>query len=238
MDFHPLANLFPLMEGTEFDELVEDIRKHGLREPIAVYEGKILDGRNRYRACKAADVTPKVMEADCGDDPVAFVVSKNLHRRHLSPSQVAMVGGRIANLQQGDNRFTVDPPKGGSISQASAARLTGASERSIQRARVVLKKGDPALVQAVEAGQVPVRRAAELAQRPHAEQRQALSEPKPRQQKADCGRRHDTNGKPGKGVILANEAINCLIRIPKNDPLRERGFQIVMDWIKAQRKAE
>ena len=47
---HPIANIFPRMSDTEFDELVEDIKKNGLQEHIWLYEGKILDGRNRYEA--------------------------------------------------------------------------------------------------------------------------------------------------------------------------------------------
>jgi ParB-like chromosome segregation protein Spo0J len=58
LQFYPLADIFPLMEGTEFDELVADIKPHGLIEPIVIYEDMILDRRNRYRACIAADVEP------------------------------------------------------------------------------------------------------------------------------------------------------------------------------------
>jgi ParB-like chromosome segregation protein Spo0J len=56
LEFHPLANLFPLMEGQEFNEFAADIRAHGLREPITLYEGKVLDGRNRYRAATETDI--------------------------------------------------------------------------------------------------------------------------------------------------------------------------------------
>jgi ParB-like chromosome segregation protein Spo0J len=82
LEFHALANIFPLVEGTEFDELVADIREQGLHEPIVVYEDRILDGRNRYRACEAAGIEPS-FTVYTGDNPVAYVVSLNLRRRHL-----------------------------------------------------------------------------------------------------------------------------------------------------------
>jgi hypothetical protein len=86
-DFHPLADLFPLMEGEEFDELVRDIKKHrGLRERIKLLGEEILDGRNRYRACLAANIRPTFDHLPTVD-PVDYVVGANLHRRHLTPDQ-------------------------------------------------------------------------------------------------------------------------------------------------------
>lgn len=85
MEFHPIANVFPLVEGEEFRELVKDIEKNGQHQPIYMYEGKILDGRNRFRACLEADVEPWI-EKWAGSNPVEFVASLNLHRRHLSSS--------------------------------------------------------------------------------------------------------------------------------------------------------
>jgi ParB-like chromosome segregation protein Spo0J len=86
IEFHPLAALFALVDGEEFSRLVEDIRQHGLREPVTLYENKVLDGRNRYRACVMAEVACR-FEDYTGDDPAAFVLSMNLHRRHLSPAK-------------------------------------------------------------------------------------------------------------------------------------------------------
>src|SRR6266700_874756 len=86
--FHPLANLFPLLYDDEFAELIADIKNHGLREPSWLYEDKVLDGRNRYRACRAAGVDPQFLHfSGTHDEARAFVVSANLHRRHLSPKQ-------------------------------------------------------------------------------------------------------------------------------------------------------
>jgi ParB-like chromosome segregation protein Spo0J len=86
--FHPLANLFPLMEGEEFDALVADIKANGLHYPIVLYDGKILDGRNRYRACLAAGFEPAVRNGDNWiGDPASFVISRNIRRRHLTAEQ-------------------------------------------------------------------------------------------------------------------------------------------------------
>ena len=100
VDFHPLANIFPLIEGKEYAELVEDIRQHGLHEPIVLFEDAILDGRNRYRACLDAGETPEFLEYD-GDDPIGYVISLNLRRRHLNESQRSMVAAKLATLRVG-----------------------------------------------------------------------------------------------------------------------------------------
>ena len=85
LKFHPLADNFPLMEGQEFADLVVDIKTHGLHEPIVIFQGQILEGRNRYRACKAAGVSyvaDNILDPEF--DAVAYVVSTNIHRRHLT----------------------------------------------------------------------------------------------------------------------------------------------------------
>jgi ParB-like chromosome segregation protein Spo0J len=86
LKFHPLADMFPLIEGAEFAELVTDIKASGLVEPIVVLDGMILDGRNRYRACIEAGVEP-TYRPFTRDDPAAHVTSANIHRRHLNAEQ-------------------------------------------------------------------------------------------------------------------------------------------------------
>ena len=242
--FHPLADIFPLLEGAEFAALVEDIAEHGLREPIKLYNGQIIDGRNRYRACLEANIDPRfeaygdrdayrlefidesereyhdgasevaqfflpaegeyVEELDFScpyrgeiADPVAYVVSLNLKRRHLSEGQRGMVAAKLANLgvgrprdnganlpdyaadQPGDGElFPVDDVKAESdpvppvapVSIAQAAGLLNVSERTVKSARAVQREGAPELVAAVERGEISVSTAAEVATLPKPEQ--------------------------------------------------------------------
>ena len=171
MDIHELANIFPKLGDEELKELCADIEKNGLAEPITVYEGKILDGRNRWTACTRLGIEPKTIEYT-GNDPLAFVLSKNLHRRHLNESQRAMIAAKIANLPKG--RPGKNPPIGG-FTQSEAAKMLNTSERSVGRASKVQKSSVPEVAKAVETGKVPVSVAAKLADAPPEEQREAIA---------------------------------------------------------------
>jgi hypothetical protein len=83
---HPAAQLFPELPADELKALADDIKKNGQFQTILVFGGKILDGRNRLKACKLAGVEPR-FERIALVDPLDFVVSCNLHRRHLTPAQ-------------------------------------------------------------------------------------------------------------------------------------------------------
>jgi hypothetical protein len=172
LELHPLADLFPMMTDVELDELGEDMLRHGQREPIWLYEGKILDGRNRYRACLMKGIEPRTTETSVAD-PLAFVISLNLKRRHLDASQRAMVVAEIAKLPKGAH-----PPIGGSSpTQDVAAKLLNVSVRSGQRARYVKDHGTPDLVDAVKHGDVRVAAAAEFAkQNPPLDQHRLIAE--------------------------------------------------------------
>src|SRR5262245_24632945 len=168
--FHPLADIFPLIEGKEFDELVADIKEHGLRDPVVMFEDMILDGRNRHRACLAASVEPTYRVYQ-GDDPVSYVISLNLRRRHLDESQRAMVAAKLATLRRGDNQHSPI----GETSQAKAATLLNVGKRSVERVVEVRDHGAPELVQAVERGNVSVSAAADIATQSVDEQREIVA---------------------------------------------------------------
>lgn len=173
LEFHELANLFPLMEGREFDDLVTDIELHGCREPIYLLDGKILDGRNRWRACEKIGARPTLVDYE-GDDAAAFVISLNLHRRHLSESQRMLVAGKLANLRDGqraDQAAQTCAP----VTQSAAAEMLNVSRRGVQLAREVIDRGSPDLVAAVEQGRVSVSAAADVSSLPKGQQSEIVA---------------------------------------------------------------
>ena len=171
MEYHELANIFPLVQEHELSELAQDILENGLINPIVLLDGKILDGRNRYRACQICDVEP-VYETYQGNDPLAYVISLNLQRRHLSESQRAMVAAKIANMpahRPTDNSANLQ------TSRAQAAEMLNVSERTVNTAKKVEASGAEELVAAVESGRVSVSAAADVSTLPKNEQAQIVA---------------------------------------------------------------
>lgn len=162
LGYHSLANLFPLIEGEEFEELVANIRQNGVREPIHLFEGLILDGRNRQRAADAADM-PVRYEVFEGSFAAAleFVISKNLHRRHLTDQQRISVAAKFCNLMPG--RPSGETPPIGGITTHDAAKAFNVKQRSIERAKQVYRKATPEIAAAMDRGKLPVDTAARAA---------------------------------------------------------------------------
>lgn len=88
---HRFGRILPWMTKPELNSLADSIRRHGLRHPITLYQGRILDGKCRYRACLLAGVAPSFVEFQ-GDDlaALAYVESLNLMRANYSPDQRAV----------------------------------------------------------------------------------------------------------------------------------------------------
>jgi len=163
----------PLMDEASLKDLAADIKANGLLEPIDVYEGKILDGRNRYNACKIARVEPAFREV-CPPDPVAYVLSRNLRRRHLDVGQRAMIGdkARTYYAQQAKERQrkhsdtapgkpavnTSGTVSGSDFGEArdQAGKAVGVSGPTMDKARKVREQGHADLVKAVETGKLDV----------------------------------------------------------------------------------
>lgn len=203
IEFHPLANIFPLIEGSDFDELVRDIQARGLLEQIVLLDGKILDGRNRYRAGVAAGILPRHLSeitaaqikyfrhyVPIGAPPPSqaelldFAWSKNWHRRHLTPSQRAIViadyeafrhgGARRLPVQDANLHLEGLESQAPGPTRADLAERGQVSERLLASAGVVRDHAVPEVKEAVRRGEIAVTSAEEIAQKPVDEQRAIL----------------------------------------------------------------
>lgn len=186
---HPLSAAFPAMPESEIEALAEDIEKGGQRDPGILFEGMVLDGWHRFLACQRLGIQFRTAEFD-GDDPVAFVLSKNLHRRHLTASQraaavVAATNWRPLGANQHGKEGRNPVP---TLTEKDMARMAEVTDRTIRQAKVAHEAG---LGERVKAGEVSAKRAAEVAKLPPKEREKALREPAPTEKK---GRSAD----PGK----------------------------------------
>lgn len=161
-DFHPLANLFPLIADAEASDLAKSIADNGLREPIVLFEGQILDGRNRFLACREAGVEPRFENLPKDTDPLHYVVDLNLRRRHLDDDQRRMVAAELSQIAK--------------LPRAEAAEIMGTDVAGVDRAKSVLKHGAPELTDAVKQGTTSVAAAAEIARLSPEVQRAIIAE--------------------------------------------------------------
>jgi hypothetical protein len=170
LKFHELANIFPLLEGKQLQELANDIKVNGLRELIVLFEGKILDGRNRYNGLKLAGLDP--LEHKClqycrefkqyDGDPVAFVISQNIHRRHLTDDQRAQIAAelyeKLPKRKEGGDKKSLSaiadsdkqPPSADDQKQKVATQLK-VSTTKVERAAAIKNK-DPQKAAEIKAG--------------------------------------------------------------------------------------
>lgn len=166
---HPLAELFPMLPEGELMELADDICTFGLRNPVVLLDGKILDGRNRLAACAIAQVEPVFVDYD-GDDPLNFVLSHNLHRRHLSESQRALIAAQIVDWETGMNQWN----GAANLPTHKAAEKLSISERAVRAARRIREHGAAELVEAIRDGRVSVHAGEALSDLAHQAQREVL----------------------------------------------------------------
>ena len=184
---HEVANLFPAMSADEYAELLSDIRANGLHEALWTYQGALIDGRHRYRACQELGIEPTTREWDGRGSLVTFVVGLNLHRRHLTSSQRAMlaleveklfakeaasrVGGRPLKeegkppeifpevfLHEQQKRVTDE-------SRSQAAAIVGTNSHYVTDAKKIAASA-PELVERVKSGDMSIPEAKKLASAP------------------------------------------------------------------------
>lgn len=174
LEHHPASTLFPLMDGADLAALVDDVRAHGLLEPIVTYEGMVLDGRNRLRACELAGVEPQIVEwSPDGMSPTEWVVSMNLHRRHLTTAQrAALALDLLPRLEEeargrqseagGANPGPLTPETEEAKGEAAekAAELVGVGRTTVAGAKAIQKRDETGeVVDQMRAGDINIEQA-------------------------------------------------------------------------------
>jgi len=188
LKYHKAADLFPLMVGDDFAALRKSIQKKGLQKPIEMLDGKVIDGRNRYRACRAEKKQAKTVKVNLnGLTPLEYVLVANLERRHLTASERAMVAARSVDMfkEQAKERQKAGQRKGGGDRRSAKAKTAsggkkpkaiegngkavteagealGVSGDTVRKAKKVQDEGARAIQKAVEQGDVSVNLAAKF----------------------------------------------------------------------------
>jgi hypothetical protein len=189
---HPAADLFPMMQGKQWKEFKEDIQQNGFQESVTLYKNQILDGRNRYKAAVELDMLDDLPICEIDDDfdidPYQWVISRNLHRRHLKESQRALVAAKLAKLRIGEignGRVEVQictPTLQQAAEQLDVGRTT------VAHAKTVLANGSQELIEAVEQGKVAVSKAAKIAKGTPKEEQVSKAKEKPSKPKKPNGK--------------------------------------------------
>lgn len=230
MKHHPIADVWPMMDEAKLHELADDIRKNGQLVPVWLYEGKILDGRNRWAACKIAGIEPKTKEYT-GDEPTAFAVSLNDRRRHMGKSALAAVAAELephfaadAKKRQrasgGDKvsekaRAVVEkvPQPVSSKAREEAAKSVGVNDRYVSDAKKV-KTEAPEVFERLKAGKITLQDAKrEVAKKPTDDWRQ---DERDRQAEVQNGFTVVANAAADKNLICWAESKGLAVRIDRS----------------------
>jgi hypothetical protein len=229
--------------------LLAVIAEHGQRLPIATFQGQIIDGRNRYRACTELGIEPQFEEWDGQGSLVAFVASLNLNRRHLTASQRAAVGADMLPMLEeeakerqraagGDRKSgaakslvpkmeqPIPPPKRAPSSVETAGKIVGVGKQYVSDAKK-LKASSPELAEKVKAGELSLSQAKAEAGPKLYKATSRMTGPKV----ADDDPPAEERKSRRVGVTRANQAIDVMKSIPRDDALRETGFTMVANWV-------
>lgn len=230
MKAHPIANVWPMLDDDKLDELAEDIRQQGQLQPIWTYDGMILDGRNRFEACRRAEIKPIIMEYR-GDEPTAFAVSLNDRRRHMGKSALAAVAAELephfaedAKRRQKQHGGTApgkpktlpekvpEVKKGDGDARRAAAVSVGVNDRYVQDAKKI-KVEAPEVFERLKAGKITLQDAKrEVAKKPTDDWRK---DERDRQERCKGGATVIANASSDKNLIAWAETQGLAVRVDR-----------------------
>lgn len=176
MKFHPISEIWPMMSDEQLTNLAANIKINGQLNPIWLYEGMILDGRNRWKACELAGISPATQRYN-GENPVAFAFSQNEERRHLSSGQRAALAVELKpRLEEEAKKRQIRKPMDSVVQKvepqnrmdnktiSQAAKITGTNHTYVNQAEKV-KAQAPEIFEQLKAGKISLQDATKAAAR-------------------------------------------------------------------------
>ena len=180
-ELHPACAAWPPMSEQELNELEEDIRVNGLREPITLTpDGLLLDGRNREIVCEKLGIEASTIIHD--GDPVSYSLSKNKHRRHLDNTALAFIIADLVELRIGGqagnkNAAKTKPANAGFVSDKKTSAILaeegGIPLTSVESAKAIKEKGSEEVINLVKTKKVGLRATADYVRRTPKDQQKA-----------------------------------------------------------------
>lgn len=218
---HPLSAAFPAMSVDEYQALKDSIENIGVKNAITIYEGMVLDGWNRYQVAQELDLPCPTQDLDPEDDPRDFVLAQNKTRRHITQAQLIAAASKVfawapVGRNQHGSALSADPP----VTSKQLAERLGVGVRSVEQFRAVERTAAPQVVQAVEAGEIGLPKAAAIAQLPTEQQAEAI--------KAPLSKTVKHRGRPKKvaAVKLVNAEIKAAQATQAQTAAEERTHQL------------
>lgn len=240
---HPAANCFPMMQGKAYERLRDDIAAHGLLFPVILCsddgQWKILDGRNRAKACDELGIKYKTEIYD-GRTPIKYVISANMARRDLTDWERHEAANALAKLQAGSNQHKAKA-RGPAESaephtQAEVAKEMDLSVRGMQQQKYAEQHALPEVVEAARAGEITVNAAHDIAHLPAEKQPEALEAKRRGERAAPVFDPHIT-----KACAISDEdiaGIAALVRFGSGSPNHDvrHGAEVIKRIVPAVRQ--
>jgi hypothetical protein len=165
LEIHPLASIFPEMSEGEFKVFSDDIKEKGLQTKITIHEGKVIEGRQRYKAMlkvRSWDLKDECFQLlPVGVNPVDYVISMNVNRRHLSTSQRALIASRLVTTKLGFNQHA-----NGVVTFEKAAKMLNVGETILKDGKVVFENGAKEVIEKIQKGDLTIGKAKEIIKKP------------------------------------------------------------------------
>jgi ParB-like chromosome segregation protein Spo0J len=247
---HPVASMFPLLEGEEFEKFRDSIKSQGQQQPIIVQGDTLIDGRNRLRACLELELDPIVEEYRSTLPAGRYILVSNIRRRHLLADQrisisskaIRWIAAEAAERRKhagksadgvagGRGRKNLTPKSGQGLERherSTAGQIADSAKSTRYKAEQMMRVEDhaPELADKVAKGEMSLRDADKMAQ--ERKPRNPAPPPKAKPLKVNNDRKNFSIDGVRIGFALARDA--AFGRCP--DPQKkELAYELMIEFM-------